>query len=58
MLKAEPGGQWDTAGELIGDSGEIEHDQSEAAALQDEVGGFQDLFKIVLAASIFQGNPQ
>jgi hypothetical protein len=26
--------------------------------LQDEVGGFQDLFKIVLAASIFQGNPQ
>src|SRR5215469_982126 len=47
-LEAEPGCERNAPHELFGYSSEIERDQAEAAALQDEVGGFENLLEPVL----------
>ena len=50
-LEAEPRCERNAAHEFLGNSGEIEHNQAEAAALQDEIGGFEDLFEAVFVNS-------
>jgi len=44
-LEAEPRCERNAAYEFLGNSSEIERNQAEAAALQNEVGGFEDLFQ-------------
>ena len=47
-LKTEPGSERNPPYKFIGDPGEIEDDQSETAALQDEVSGFEYVLKRVV----------
>ena|SRR5215813_6327300 len=54
-LEAEPRCERNAAYEFLGNSGEIERNQSKSAALQDQVGGFENLIKsvLVMAASSY-----
>src|SRR5690348_14010316 len=47
-LKTEPGCERNAAREFFRNSRKIEHHQTKAAALQNEVGGFEDLGEAML----------
>ena len=46
--EAEPGGERDAARRGMRYVGEIQHDQAKASALEQQVGGAEDLLKAVL----------